>query len=109
MNRRNLLLSLGAFTVTFFLRPTLALSNTPQKILCSGDHCIAGAGEVIQLPENPCDKDCVHVVVDKKSLSYPALLKSRHYIMGDSEPLVLDSMAILKLEFHRSTGNWILS
>jgi len=108
MNRRKLLLSIFGLTgvVLFDLRTTYA--ECEDKYLRSGDSHIVLPGEILKLPKHPGDQDFVHIVVEGKSLKNPASICSNHKIIGESDPLILDSMAIIKLVFHKTSGNWIL-
>ena len=63
----------------------------------------------INLPFEPKDGDFVYLTIRADSLEIPALIDYYETkIMGQREPLILDTLANIKLTYHAATNNWRL-
>jgi hypothetical protein len=72
-------------------------------------HIIAKNGESIELPLNPRLGQTLLISVPGESLSNPARLKfEKDYILGEREDLILDSLAIVKIQYNGPRSGWLL-
>ena len=63
----------------------------------------------INLPFTPKDGDFVYLTIRSDSLEIPALIEYfETKIAGQREPLILDTLANIKLTYHSATNNWRL-
>ena len=87
------------------------LNNPKQAIhLKSGDIVVAKSGQNLCLPKNAVDGDSVHIVVENSTLHEPCTIQyETQSILGDNEPLVLDSIANFKLVYNSKSSNWELA
>lgn len=77
--------------------------------LNAGDIYDAEAETAINLPFNPQNGDFVYITIRSDSLEYPALIDFFDAkIAGQREPLILDTLANIKLTYHSATNNWRL-
>jgi hypothetical protein len=82
-------------------------SSRKTKYIQSGEIYIAEADTIVCMPKSARDGDIVHIVIDKNSLHSPCIVKYRSgKVAGAREPLVLDSLAILKFEYQSTPNDW---
>jgi hypothetical protein len=86
----------------------LKMKLPKKKIhLESNQFYLAKESTLFHLPKEPKHGDFLQIAVDQKSLERPCVLVSdMARIVGEKEPLVLDSLAIFKLRYDSLTNNW---
>lgn len=114
MKRRHFLTSLVA-TAGTILGPSdlmkLDLSKGVKSIdVKAGDVVIAEQATCLNLPLKPKNGDMVQIIIENSTLERPCYIQSKKAsVAGDREPLVLDSIANIKLIYQSNTKDWVLS
>lgn len=118
MNRRDLFYRATAFLGILaleeassginFIFKACAINLGHKKVqLQPNTSYLAESNALFLLPKNPRDGDFVQIIVDQTSLPKPCVLKDMNAkIINDDEPLILDTMAIVKLTYESKTKNW---
>lgn len=119
MKRRSFIFSAVAAGGYFLIKEASAGLYLTQKIfpsenlktakeLAKNNAIIVEPNTIYQMPKNPKHGDYVQLVVDQTSLHKPSSLTDAAdaRIINDREPLVLDSLAILKLTYDAKENNW---
>lgn len=102
-----MILSSGVLSFTGVLSSAIAGTHASLK---SGELFIAQAGKTFQMPLNPSNGDEIFIIVDTTSVLDPCLIKANGAtLMGDHEPLVLDTLANIKLKYNAESKDWLLS
>lgn len=71
---------------------------------------LARSGATFLMPKNPKDGDTLTIAVDRASLTSPCQLKDPfNKIAGETEPLVLNCLAIFTIKFDGVSKNWTLA
>lgn len=118
MNRRKLILTFIAVAAVSVLPNTQLFRSSVGEVapisrerkkkrvkeLKSGDAYTTESDTIIHLPFRPNDQDYVKILVQQES----TIEFFENRILGRSEPLRLDTLAIIKLTFHSATNNWRL-
>ena len=105
MERRNFLISALASLGVFLMGKVQAKSKCvyldPNKVY------IAKPSTFFILPAAPADGDTIQLVVDKESLTSPCELQGQMAkIVGEFQPLTLDSLAVFKLRYNALQNDW---
>ena len=114
MKRRIFLTSLMASAGTMLGPPELIkldLSGGIETVkVKAGDIVLAKSGTCLRLPSQPKNGDSVHIIIDSTALEHPCSVVSlKEKVAGDREPLILDSLANIKLIYRKETKNWVLA
>ena len=122
MDRRKLVIAFLAVAAVSFM-PNIQVfrsANPPRVTLArnkrkkshnmeSGEIYDVEEDTAINLPFTPKDGDFVYLTIRSDSLEKPALIDFyESKIAGQREPLILDTLANIKLTFHSATNNWRL-
>lgn len=107
-----MILSSGALSFTGLFSSVIA--GTPGNLslpsLKAGELFIAQAGKMFQMPVNPSNGDEVYIIVDTTSVLEPCEIKANGAtVMGDDGPLILDTLANIKLRYDAQSKDWSLS
>lgn len=122
MNRRKILMAFIAVATVSFLPNIQTVQSTKSVISTvsrnkrkntknveAGDIVEAEADTALNLPFHPQDGDQVYIAISAESLSKPCLINFyEHKIVGFKEPVILNSIANIRLTFRSATNNWHL-
>lgn len=121
MNRRKIVIAFIAVTAVSFLPNIQVFRSTNSQVVIArnmrkrshdlkvGDIYAAEEDTAINLPFNPQDGDFVYITIRSDSVENPALIEFYDTkIAGQREPLILDSLANIKLTYNSATNNWRL-
>lgn len=86
------------------------LGGLERVSLKPGDSLLVPEASQLELPGNPTHGDSVYLVVSSGALRRPAQVVSPGAtIFGQSDPLVLDSLANFSLKYDALRNDWIQS
>lgn len=115
MKRRQflfLLMTVPQISTLFSMKKVFATNSCHKvkKLSANEIHSVT-EGAVINLPSNPKNGDCVWIIVDNSSLANPAIVQQVgcEKILGNQEPLILDTLSNFKLTYSSCDNDWKLS
>ena len=122
MDRRKIILAFIALAAVSVMPNIQAVRSTKDVVtsisrnrrkkshdLKPGDIYTAEPDTAVNLPFNPTNGDQVHITIGTESLKKPCLVEFYDTkIAGNKEPLILDTLAIIKLTYNSASNNWRL-